>query len=324
MELFDITYIMNNVDYSFGDQASMVHNLDNSYMKKANIHNHEFIEFCKTNTNKVITLFIDNIRLYKRKIIRYTYMETVNTQSFNYKNHRIEELKEDNLLELCSLLTDNRFLIFTGFEDTPVDEEIFDNIPSNVLGIYSSNATNIIDFNNKVKPIGYGLQRKLYNNDNRHEILLNNINNTTEPINLLYINHNIHVNNKRSEINQLFTGNDWVTIRTPNNFEYNNYSNYLNEIKQHKFMICCDGNAIGCDCHRDWEVLYMKRVPIVKNSEYLQIIFKDLPVLFVDSFEEINEVFLIKNEYLYQQALNLDINLFDIKIKYDNIINKYK
>ena len=51
---------------------------------------------------------------------------------------------------------------------------------------------------------------------------------------------------------------------------------YLNAIKNHKFMICPDGNAIGCECHRDWEVLYMRRVPIVVRSEYLEKIYNTI------------------------------------------------
>jgi hypothetical protein len=53
-------------------------------------------------------------------------------------------------------------------------------------------------------------------------------------------------------------------------------------------MICPDGNAIGCECHRDWEVIYMRRVPIVKDSPYLRKIFEGVPVLFVNSVLDVS------------------------------------
>jgi hypothetical protein len=40
------------------------------------------------------------------------------------------------------------------------------------------------------------------------------------------------------------------------------YNSFLTKIKKHKFMICPMGNA---DCHRNWEVLYLGRVPIMRK-----------------------------------------------------------
>ncbi len=52
-------------------------------------------------------------------------------------------------------------------------------------------------------------------------------------------------------------------------------------------MICPRGNAV--DCHRNWEVLYMRRVPIMKRDPYLEELFKDYPVLWVDDFAEVTQ-----------------------------------
>lgn len=318
MNLLDPTYIRDNVDYSFGDQSSDVHNLWNGYMKEANLNNKEFIEKCEKlkREKKIMTLFIDNIRLYQRNDVKYTATELINNDSKLYKDIRLKQLKNNDLLNLCSKISDLNFIIFTNFEDTPIDDEIFNKIPSNVLAIYAGNA---ISFGGKVIPLPYGLQRKLFPNDNRQDILKELIDVSHFPNKLLYINHNVKTNPIRIEINNIFKNKEWVTIDTP----FNDYKKYLLNIKNHKFMICPEGNAIGCDCHRDWEVIYMKRVPIIVRNPFLEKIFDGIPVLFVDSFLDITEELLIENDTLYQQMQNLDFSKIDIKKIFYKILNKY-
>lgn len=319
MNLFDPTFIRDSVDYSFGDQSSDIHNIAGGYMKTANINNSEFIlkyEELK-NSRSIMTLFIDNIRLYKRPGIKYTSMELTNSSAKAFKDIRVNQLNENNdLLELCTKLNDINYLIFTGFEDTPIDEEILDKIPKNVIGIYSSNAT---FFGYKIHPMPYGVQRKLSVSDHRQNIIKDFINKEIQPTKLLYINHNSSTNNKRGEISKFFSDKEWVTIHSPNL----DYNSYLTNIKNHKFMICPEGNAIGCDCHRDWEVIYMRRVPIVIDSEYLRNVFKNIPVLFVKNFTEITEELLNKNEVLFDEMQKFDLNNLDIEKYYKKILKKY-
>jgi hypothetical protein len=106
----------------------------------------------------------------------------------------------------------------------------------------------------------------------------------------------------REGINELFQNRNWATVDiTPLD-----YNSFLTKIKKHKFMICPMGNAV--DCHRNWEVLYLGRVPIMRRSEYLEYLFKDFPVLFVNNYSDVTEELLLENEHLYQDALNIDIN----------------
>lgn len=317
MNLLDPTYISNYCDYSFGDQSG--HQCSISVMKDANINNVEFLN--KVNEVKsqrnYMTLFIDNIRLYNRPGIKYTASEIINESSRIYKDRVVDHLfKNNDLLKLCSELPDINFIIFTGFEDTPIDDEIFDKIPDNVLSIYASNA---ISFGGKVIPIPYGIKRKLGHWDNSQDILFSKLNNVVEPTGLLYMSHSI-TNNERIKIGEYFKDKNWTTIQSNVN-----YNTFLDSIKNHKFVICPDGNAIGCECHRDWETLYMKRVPIVKDSEYLREIFNGFPVLFVKDFCDITESFLKENDHLYQEVLNFDISKLDMSILYQNcIINTLK
>jgi hypothetical protein len=321
MILLDPTYIRDSVDYSFGDQSGSF--LSYGYIKEANTNNLEFIDKLNSVQNSgrnIMTLFIDNLRLYYRDNAKLTAMELNIESSKSFKLLKIKEFSNQDLLNLCSEFKTMNFIIFTGFEDTPIDDEIFNRIPKNVLGIYASNC---ISFGEKVNPIPYGIQRKLYPSDNRHNILLNCINVDIEPQKKLYINHSTGTNPARIEINDFFKTKTWVTLSSPNGIDDLPYNSYLMEIKNHKFMICPDGNAIGCECHRDWEVLYMRRVPVVKRSKYLEKIFEGIPVLFVDSFLDVTEKLLEDNNHLYEEMKTFDLSKLDMSIIYKNILNKY-
>jgi hypothetical protein len=321
MTLLDPTYIRDSVDYSFGDQSGAF--LPYGYMKEANINNSEFIDKLNSIQNsgrKIMTLFIDNIRLYYRDNAKLTAIELYNESAKYFKYARIREFSNNDLLNLCSQFKTINFIIFTGFEDTPIDDVIFDRIPENVLGIYASNC---ISFGGKVNPIPYGIQRKLNPSDNRHNILSRCVNIDVVPQKKLYINHSLGSNPARIEINDFYSTKPWVTLSSPIDIGDSYYETYLMEIKNHKFMICPDGNAIGCECHRDWEVLYMRRVPIVKRTKYLEKIFEGIPVLFVDSFLGITEKLLEDNEHLYEEMKTFDLSKLDMSVIYKNILNNY-
>lgn len=318
MNIFDPTFIRDICDHSFGDHPGL--SFFNGYMNPANLNNTTFMNKYKSlkDKKKYMTLFIDSIRLYNRTGIKYSAVELVNEESRKYKDKVVVEyFRENDLLKLCSQLPDMKFIIFCFFDDTPIDEFIFDKIPENVIKIYAANA---IDFGGKVVPVPYGVQRRLYPNDNRQEVLKHFIDSDIKPTKLLYMNHNVGNNPNRIKINSFFIDKNWATVGNPNGI--GNYVNYLLEIKNHKFMICPDGNAIGCECHRDWEVIYMRRVPVVIRSRYLERIFDGFPVLMVNDFSEVTEELLISNEHLYQEALSLDMRKLDIKIFYDKIIEE--
>ena len=65
----------------------------------------------------------------------------------------------------------------------------------------------------------------------------------------------------------------------------------------------------GFDCHRTWEAIVLGVIPIVKSSVN-DALFKELPVLIINSYEEINNNLMIENS-----ALN-NINLKKITLKY--------
>lgn len=287
------------VDYSFGDHFSLWDTtLPGAFTKSANAYNQEFLNKAKEFEGKTMTLYIDNLRLYPRP---------VKTDTEYDKNFVHYLMTTNNLLALCSLLPANGFIIYTGQEDTPIDENI--QLPVNIAAVYGVNA---LYNNHNVIPFPFGLQRQMNLNDERLEIMLENIlygpNISNIPNKLLYLNMGIGRNPER-EYFRNFETNDWITTRFDENskfFPYDRYQDFLDELRDHKFVACPPGH--GMDTHRIWETLYMKRIPIIKRHPYFERLLKDFPVLFVDEWSDITKELLENTNLPEVDLAKLDLD----------------
>ncbi len=307
MELIEGVALSKLCDYSFGDQSGQWGNIYTSFMKDANFLNTEFATkvFEVMQTRDHMTVFIDNIRLYKRQI------ESVKPEDERYVNAL---MARSDLLDLCANFPQMKFIIFTNLEDTPIDDFILNKIPENVACI---SAVNAITHNDKVIPAPYGVQRRMNPSDDRIEQLTQYMEHVpSKPRNLLYVSHNESSNVKRMGIKSLFYDKDWAEVneqRVP-------YNIFLYNLSGSKFMICPIGNAI--DCHRNWEVLYMRRVPIMTRDPYLQKLFENYPVLFVDKYSDVTEELLIENDHLFQKEQTMDLSGLTLPTFFDRIVEK--
>lgn len=317
MEIINGTSLSEMCDYSFGDHmgAASIPRPKGGFMTDANGDNQNFLDNCVAFEGKVMTLFIDNIRLYRRNLTAATESDA---QWLAYL------LDRNDLLYLCSHLTKNKFVIFTSHEDTPIDEYI--KIPENVLGIHAVNAAY---FNDKIHPFPYGLQREFEEKDNRISIMKEWVTKGVQfmPEKLLYINCGLGKERNNPERRYLpnFEKYDWATCRFDKDskfFPYDKYGDFLMELQNHKFMICPQGH--GLDCHRNWESLYMRRVPVMKRHPYFEKLMEGLPVLFVDDWSEVTEALLKRMDYLYYEAMTMDLNKLDLHRLFTSIMSKYE
>lgn len=110
-------------------------------------------------------------------------------------------------------------------------------------------------------------------------------------VNLAYMNFNIGTYRvERAPCFEYFKDMPWVT-KGVNDVTLEGRKQFLEECRNHTFVICPRGN--GIDTHRLWETLYMGSIPIVKKHIHLSE-FSDLPILFVDDWNEVTEDFLQK------------------------------
>jgi len=203
MELIEGIAVSELCDYSFGDQSGQWGNIPTSFMKDANLNNVEFASkvFEVKKERDYMTLFIDNIRLYKRDI------KDVKPEDKAYVDSLMEK---SDLLQLCAAFPSMRFIIFTNLEDTPTDEYIFDAIPENVLCI---SAVNAIAHGGKVVPAPYGVQRRMNDGDDRIDLLKKKMweSDYLYPY-YLYVSHNENSHEERKGIKELFRNNTWAIV----------------------------------------------------------------------------------------------------------------
>ena len=113
------------------------------------------------------------------------------------------------------------------------------------------------------------------------------------PTKLCYLNYSFHtpsqkeVKDERLFLYKKFKNEDFCTCLT----KRISTQEYLKHISDHRFVFSPRGN--GLDTFRTWETLLMKRFPIVKDST-LNSLYKDLPVVIINDWNEISKEFLEK------------------------------
>jgi len=146
------------------------------------------------------------------------------------------------------------------------------------------------------------------------------MNELIEPNELVYMNFDTSTYPvERQYVWNLFSKKSWVKIGSIQN-TIEGRINFLREIKSSSFVVCPRGN--GLDTHRLWETLYMGSIPIVKRDIGYDD-FSDLPICFVDNWEEVNPEFLEKE---FIRIKNNSWNMEKLKIGYwiDKIKNQIK
>jgi hypothetical protein len=128
--------------------------------------------------------------------------------------------------------------------------------------------------------------------------------------NLCYINFNINTNKQKREwIPSFFNNFDWCNIMMGG--INGSLDVYFNDCLNSHFILCPEGN--GIDCHRNWEILYLGRIPIVEDNYFVNEIYGDLPVIIVDDFKNINKDILL--EYI-NHFENFHFNNDKLKFSY--------
>jgi hypothetical protein len=128
----------------------------------------------------------------------------------------------------------------------------------------------------------------------------------------VHLNQHTTFNNERKRVKDiLYKSNDceFLSIGVDQKSIWTKYSSY-------KFVISAFGR--GLDCHRTWEALFLGAIVIVKKSS-LDPLYKDLPVVIVDDWDEcLDKNNLKKWENKYSKLTNYShLNKF---FKYDHWI----
>ncbi len=180
-----------------------------------------------------------------------------------------------------------------------------------IIAWFGQNVTNYC--HEKLHPIPIGLENR-YNRGKTAEVIASFVKfprNITPSV-LLYLNVNLATNPvERGMVIEKFKDKPYCHHANKRLF-----LEYLNDILRSKFILSPEGT--GLDCHRTWETLYLKRIPIVKHSSS-DALFEDLPVYLIDSWDEISpekleEVYLKTSDKAWNyEKLTLDYWLHAIE-----------
>jgi hypothetical protein len=236
---------------------------------------------------------------------------------YNYQvnTFNIDNLKDINIVYLHTIYKDYffdiirnlnfKFIVVTHNSDVNINS--VDNLPDNVIKWYSQNV-NFKDERLESIPIGLENSRWFPEVKKKNSIL-EKLKTDKNIRNLVYMNHNINTNVKerRESYNLLF---DKKFVTTQMSYNGQNFDNYIDNIYNHKFVVCPEGN--GIDTHRKWETLYLNSIPIEKrciNSSF----YEDLPICLVDSWSDITEDFLNRE---YDRIKNKNCNVHMLNMSY--------
>ena len=199
----------------------------------------------------------------------------------------------------------NKFILLTHNSDHYFKKEhlsLFEKVP-NLQKIYTQNCE-VED--ERVTPIPIGLANSKWPHGNLNifnEVLNLEIKKDKE----IYFNFNPGTNKKeRGECIQKIRRKriKWLPKM--------NYPNYLRTLKSHQFGISPPGN--GVDCHRLWECLYMKVVPICKRSFLTEHFSKIFPIIILDDWNDLDINKLNYDDYSWENYDKLDFDWWKEKI----------
>ena len=97
--------------------------------------------------------------------------------------------------------------------------------------------------------------------------------------------------------------------------EKKDFKTYLKDLAESYFSISPNGN--GIDCHKLWESLYLKTIPIVTKSINVNY-YSELPILVIDNWETFDSSILSEQRYFEIMKIwdesKLDFNYYKNKI----------
>ena len=190
-----------------------------------------------------------------------------------------------------------------------------------ILEWYSLNVKYYPDLDDKYKiikpiPIGidygvlntmdyYGLRSMSYIKQEKklEDILIKN--EKTKKINKIFSDTHLDIRNNPIDRS---LASDWMKKNTDIIYALENKVNktlFWETMLQYKYVLSPLGN--GIDCHRTWEALILKSIPIIKKTD-ISDVFNDLSVIQVKDYNEINAI---------------DLNNYNLLHSPDKLLNNY-
>lgn len=192
------------------------------------------------------------------------------------------------------------YILITHNGDISVSDEYLKYMDTpNLIKWYGQNINTIHPKLQSI-PIGIANEKWIHGNE---DILFEVLNFNLKKERLVYVNFDINTN--RIERNYCITELNKKGLFMENKLPF---KEYLEEVSKSYFVVSPNGN--GIDCHKTWESLYLKSIPIVTKSINIDF-YNHLPIIIINNWSEFNPTNF--NKDLYDKIWgNFDLNKLNI------------
>jgi len=221
------------------------------------------------------------------------------------------------LLKDSKLMKDEPFTLVTHNSDINFTEEYVNAVVEFFPKMKHWYTQNLLCEHQKVSPIPIGIANPKWSHGNqeRFEKIMKEDNEKTM---LYYANFNVSTNPtarlecyKKLGIEPDTEYPNAASIKDHDDFVNSTQDNYLRNISKSYFTVSPDGN--GKDCHKTWEALYMKSIPIVKRWHGAERFKKlGIPMIILDDWSEFHDLDLCEDVY---GSIWKDFKLSSLKFK---------
>jgi hypothetical protein len=196
-----------------------------------------------------------------------------------------------------------KFILLTHNSDFHITEKHKNYLDDNLLEFWF--AQNVDYVHPKLKSIPIGIANEKWPHGDV-DILNEIISKSNKKTQMVYCNFDINTNYKERSLCLKTMNQNGLKMSQKKDFK-----NYLEDLSKSFFVLSPNGN--GVDCHKTWESLYLKTIPIVTDSININF-YKNLPLMIIKKWEDLN--FSLLNEDLYYKIWknynpsNLTTNFF--------------
>lgn len=195
----------------------------------------------------------------------------------------------------------HKYILLTHNSDENIVTEDTKYIDEKIIHWFAQNLT--IPENEKLSLLPIGFENRLYLNNGKVKNLKIIENNQNTKINKILSSFNVNTNFRaRNELLKILPN-----YKNVDNRLFDTPLDYLNNLKNYKFLVCPEGN--GIDTHRIWEGLLARTIPIMLNSVFAQNLqSKGVPLVLLNDWRELSNfnVEIIEENYKVFEDKNFD------------------
>ena len=242
-----------------------------------------------------------------KKMCHHSYDEqgyVIQSQPLEHETLRIF-VKIDCVHNFFKKQRDKPYILYTHNGDLTVDDKYLSYLDDpNLIKWYGQN---IMTTHPKLKSIPIGIANEKWPHGD--ETIFNEaLNKNIKKERLIYVNFDVNTN--RAERNYCISELNKKGLEMQPKLPF---KEYLEEVAKSYFVVSPNGN--GIDCHKTWEALYLKTIPIVTQSINIDY-YKKLPIIILNNWSEFNPLMI--NHDLYEKIWDsFDIESLNLK-NYEN------